>query len=190
MNLAETHQPILLDIIRRTDGPILELGAGDYSTRQIHEVAGQRKILTIDHDRIWLRKYSHLKTYFHKFILVNNKDIKGYYLKDNDHWSVVFIDNIHWDFRVPAIMRYKDTADYLVIHDTQFAANTGNWGKEIRPVIWNDWGERDFSDTFKYWIEFMPANWIADYPTTVLGSNKHDLGDIEVKDMIIINRNK
>jgi hypothetical protein len=75
-------------------------------------------------------------------------------------------------------MRYKDNSDYLVIHDSQFAAESGNWGKIIE-------GGSDFSDTFKYWVEFSAG----DGPTTVLGSNKFEI-DFVVKDMIILNRNK
>jgi hypothetical protein len=178
MNPASTHQPVLLEIIRRTKGPILELGAGDYSTRQIHNTAKGREILTIDHDIQWLNRYKYLKNKKHKFKLISNNNIKNFYLKDKKHWSVVLVDNIHWDFRVPAIMRYKDTSDYLVVHDSQFAAESRNWGKIVE-------GVRDFSDTFKYWIEFSTG----EGPSTVLGSNRYKL-DFEVKDMIILNRNK
>jgi hypothetical protein len=179
MNPVSTHQLVLLYIINKTNGTILELGAGDCSTRQIHEIAKGRKILTIDHDSSWIKRYYDIKTKLHKFRLISNEKIKDFYLKDNEHWSVVLVDNIHWDIRVPAIMRYKDTSDYLVVHDAQFSVETGNWGNYVD-------GNRDFSDTFKYWIEFSAG----EGPTTVLGSNKFDLENIEIEGMIILNRNK
>lgn len=190
MNPAATHQPVLFEMIRRTQGGILELGAGDYSTRQIHEVAKGRKILTTDNDPVWLNRYSDIATDTHKFLLLNSKAIKQFYIDDTENWSVVFVDNDTWLNRVPAIMKYRNTAEYVIVHDAQRGVNEGYWGKIVRPMAESSFGERDFSDIFKYWIEFLPVNWRMDYPTTVLGSNKHNLKDIQIDGMIILSRNK
>jgi hypothetical protein len=45
-------------------------------------------------------------------------------------------------------------------------------------------GRRDFSDTFKYWAEFLPEGCPDDYPTTVLGSNKFSLDNFNIERVI------
>lgn len=190
MDPVGTHQPILTEAIRRSSGPILELGSGDYSTWLIHELAGERRILTIDDNPEWLNKYTGLKNDLHEFRLISNEDILDFYLSDDTHWSVVLVDNITWDIRLPAIKKYKHTSDYLVIHDAQYPASIGKLGKVIVPPTDTDPGIRDFGKSFRYWIEFVPDKWINTHPTTLLASNRINLQDFEVRGMRILSRNK
>jgi hypothetical protein len=183
-----SHQQVLLEAIKISGNkPILELGAGDFSTQLIHSVAEGRKIITVDHNQKWLDRYAFLKSKDHSFLQVDVESTLNFYKEDNTNWGVVFVDSITWEVRMLAINKYKDTSDYLVIHDTGYSAKTGKFGKEIKLMTDKDPGLRDFSSYFKYWREYLPINWTVDDPPTVLGSNFFNLDSVIIKMMIEIN---
>lgn len=142
-----THQIVLKEYISRTTKPILELGSGDNSTRQIHEWCDNR-ILTIDDSELWLNKYLDLKDDRHDFRMLDD-------YKDED-WGLVFVDLINWELRKAAILKYKD-ADYVVIHDSE-------------RMFGDVFTRKEFSELFKYWREFTEL-----YPNTVTASNKFEI---------------
>ena len=55
--LYGSHQKVLLYMAAISKGPILELGSGDFSTAQLHELG--RKLTTYDNNQEWLNKYIH-----------------------------------------------------------------------------------------------------------------------------------
>jgi hypothetical protein len=176
-----SHQQVLLEAIRRSgDKPILELGAGDYSTPLIHEAAKGRNIVTIDNSKIWISRYWKLECLTHQLLLMDNAEVKEYYKRDTTNWGVVFVDSITWDVRVPAIQKYKDTSDYLVIHDTGYSAQIGVFGKMIN-------GRQDFSEWFKYWVEYLPIKYIPEDPPTVFGSNVFPIEPRGIGEMVVTN---
>jgi len=184
-----THQPVLLYAVGRTDKPVLELGSGNNSTVQIHDMLKDSgiKILPVDDNLEWMNKYIHLRSPMHEFIHLNDHQVKLYYKEDTTQWGVVFVDNGTWDARSTAVLRYKDTADFVVVHDCNYPADNGLFGKSIKPFDFanNSFGVRNYDDVFKYWIEFMPERWIPTHPPTLLGSNKICLDDVEIEGMII-----
>lgn len=190
-----SHQLVLLDVLKRVNKPVLELGIGNYSTKQIHDSLIDRniEILSLECDADWVRKFLYLKNEKHRFHYYTEENIKDFYQNDNREWGLVFIDNSTWDARVAAIKKYKDVADYIIVHDCD-ALSTGGWMGRTIAMLDNKHkkkGLRDFSDIFRYWIEFFIDDWPGDHPPTLLGSNKIDLGDIRgIKGMTICNRNK
>jgi hypothetical protein len=123
----------------------------------------------------------------HEFIHYNDHQVKLFYKEDTTQWGVVFVDNGTWDARSTAVLRYKDIADFVVVHDCNYPADNGLFGKSIKPFDFanNSFGVRNYDDVFKYWIEFMPEMWIPTHPPTLLGSNKICLDDVEIEGMII-----
>ena len=128
------------------------------------------------------------------------KNIKKFYAQDKEEWGLVFIDNNYtndsdpWWGRKSAVARYHNTADYIVLHDCDAILNNDDtFGKAIKPITPenHDPGVRDYSKTFKYWIEFFVDGWQQWHPPVLLASNKVCLDDIQKVDgMIIANRNK
>lgn len=147
----ETHQKILEEFVKKTDKPILELGAGDSSTRQIHEWTSNY-IMTVDDDEIWLNKYRDLECDRHGFKLWDDFVFFSEYTMCD--WGLVFVDLSTQELRKEAVLKYKD-ADYLVIHD-------GNY------MFRDSFTREEFSGLFKYWKEFDEL-----FPTTVVASNKY-----------------
>jgi hypothetical protein len=155
-----THQPILFELIRWTHGAILELGAGESSTEQIHQLAPDRKILTVDDNQQWLDNYKHLENSKHRFALFSEDlfDIHGL------NWSVVLIDLSTWDQRMFAINKLRFFANFIIVHDAQ---------------------EKDLGKLFEFWREYRVTD--LPMPTTLLGSNLYNLEDIYVEGAKIVN---
>lgn len=185
-----THQKVLIHLINKLDKPILELGAGDYSTPLIHRAAKKRKldVLTIDSYQEWADRFDHLKTDSHQIVCLDRINTYEFYKKDHTEWGLVFVDNYSWDMRVLAVYNYKDTADYVVLHDTRFCAENNIIGMYEGYLPDEPPRERDFSETFTYWVEFMPES--GEEPPTLVGSNKIDLSNLEIEGMIISNKFK
>jgi hypothetical protein len=165
MIAQETHWKALAKVISLTDKPILELGAGDCSTKQIHDLATNH-ICTVETDSEWMDKFKYLENSWHCFM--------DYMPTGRTHWGVVFIDLFTYEDRVEAIRRYANQSDYIVIHDAESLL--------FKQFI------SDFSEHFKWWIEF--GDEILNYPSTLVASNTIDLTDFKVEGMYVINRNK
>ena len=186
-----SHKLVLAKALARVSTSVLELGAGDYSTPLIHTAAERGvKVLTIEDNKEWLNKYKHLKTYLHDFKFISSKDTQKFYDNDTEQWGLVFVDNGTWDARFAAIKKYKDVADYMVIHDCSVLPGNGI-GKTLDPMIMKarHTGRRDYSDIFKYWIEFFIRGWGEQNPSTLIGSNKIDLKGFKVRGMIVSGKN-
>ena len=148
-----THQPVLLEAIKHTSKPILEIGAGDSSTRQIHE-AVTNHVVTIDDHLEWLTRYYDLKNSRHEFKFIGT-NWKVFFDTDNTDWGVVLIDASTWEQRKYAINKYVN-ADFVVIHDA-------NWMFDV------ELPKEKLSMLYKYWIEYSCPEQPS--PTTVICSN-------------------
>ena len=154
---AGSHLPVLSTLLRKTDGAILELGCGYYSTPLLawHSMAYGNLFKSYENDKTWAEKFADLGTE---------------YVTD---WDAVPIDDLQWGIALidhrPAIRRHKDAirlkdnATFIVLHDTEpeidkFYAYRRVWGhfkyvthfKRVKPyttVVSNFVNVRDF---FKY----------------------------------------
>ena len=196
-NGYESHRFVLEHVIKMLKNKsVLELGAGDFSTNQIHEIIGNEnsKIITIDTDLSWLEKYMHLKTDYHDLIYWDIDKLNDFFNNDKNQWGLVFVDTATFESRISAIMKYRESADYLILHDCDYYANSNTIGKTIKPVNaqQNDMGIRDYGkEVFKHWVEYSIEDW-ASYnswiPPTLLASNKYSLDNIKIDNMIITNK--
>lgn len=113
-----THLPYLLEAVRRTVGPVLELGAGNGSTPALHDVCTKagRLLVTVDSDQLWLNRYADLGSELHKFEFCSDPAETIQFL---DEWGVVFVDHAPGETRGKAVERARDRAEYVVAHDTE-----------------------------------------------------------------------
>lgn len=116
-----THMPMLIRTVQATSGPVLELGAGPYSTPLLHWlIAGSgRYLVTYDNVPLFYNYAKRFQSRDHIVYLTKDwREID----QDNTYWSVVFIDHsgkIRDDSRRGGdAIRLKDRADYIVLHDT------------------------------------------------------------------------
>ena len=122
-----SHFPFLAAAIARTDGPILECGAGWGSTPLIHYLGMGRQILTLETDKDWLATFDGYQSAAHQL-----QQIKA----DGHHpqiaawkhfaetcmvprWGVVFLDQAPGEARVPVALALRDKADLIIVHDRE-----------------------------------------------------------------------
>lgn len=185
-----THQPVLLKVLRKSSGAVLELGCGEGSTELIHRYCEKynREVVTVEHDHSWMSRYiNNYTTEWHKFIHTTNWHNTTDELSKLK-WGLVFIDQASWNERVYSFKRLKDCSDYLVLHDCDYFPENGLLGKVIRPYTNSpyDVGERSFASEINSSKEFHPTKplcWTGSKmtgPPTLVASNKYSCDDIVI----------
>lgn len=120
MNPFATHIPVLLACLQYTDGPILELGAGLYSTPLVNAFASQERYArTIEANGRWYgRVIAPLLSVSSKHHELIHSDYEQARLLDH-HWSVVLIDHAPARRRRVDMERVRTNADLVIAHDTE-----------------------------------------------------------------------
>lgn len=119
MDQYATHQQALVGAVMRTSGPVLELGAGDYSTPILHEICTvqRRRLVTCEYNAEWLAKFTGLAGEFHE--LMHVVDWAACALVD-ERWDVAFVDHSPGERRKIEVERlHLAGARYVVVHDTE-----------------------------------------------------------------------
>jgi len=113
-----THIPMLIKTIQCTSGPVLELGAGFFSTPLIHWLCAEsrRKVVTCEEDEYYYLVARKFRSKTHSVVKISDweKEIGRY---ADRLWSVIFIDH-HQDYRVSSIKALKEHGIFFVLHDT------------------------------------------------------------------------
>lgn len=157
--------PVLMEALKRTDGDVLELGAGVFSTPYLHWTCKrqQRTLITMDNNEEW---FNFCRQYYqsprgtpsrHKFIFAKNWDSVG--TEINKEWDVVLVDHSPSERRIVEILKLANLAKYIVVHDADEHNERAYHLSTIFPL-------------FKYRYEFKGAE-----PATIVLSNFVDLKD-------------
>ena len=130
-----THQPFFKEVLKNTTGNILECGCGQ-STLFIKEcIEGtDRKLVTLESDAEWLKKYTHLKSDLHELYQIDatNDDTDENAKKwvdfidsklKNTTFEVVFIDSSPWLSRKHVFEYFKNKSKIILIHDFDYFPN-------------------------------------------------------------------
>lgn len=160
-DLYASHLPILAKIVEKTNGPILELGMG-FSTTLLHTMCKQTKrmVVSYENDRNWYEKFVGYNCDFHHIKYIEDWDsIPSDYID----WSIVFIDHRPGKRRRTDALRFKDKADYILLHDSEPEQNKFFGYKKIYPE-------------FKYVYQYTKTK-----PNTAVLSNFRDLKDLYEK---------
>lgn len=130
-----SHVPMLLAAFEATDGPVLELGAGDCSTPLLHSLCHvtKRSLLTVESNPVWFSRFDALRDEVHDVSLISQWD--GFYSNviDGRDWGLIFVDQSPSDSRAAALARVKGKT-VVVVHDAER----------------KDGGLRDVINGFKY----------------------------------------
>lgn len=148
-----SHIPILHKLFGQIDKPILELGMGWNSTPLLHWMAKYRDVnlFSFESDPDWIKHFEEYKENFHSIKLVDNFDFEL-----QASLGLVFIDHRPAYKRKYSALKYKDSADYIVLHDSE----------QGKPYSYDK-----IIDQFKYKYEFRGVG----KPYTLVLSNKKDL---------------
>lgn len=113
-----SHLPVLAKVVMISEGPVLELGAGPFSTPLLHWLCFEqnRKLVTYENDPNFFQMSRHFPADFHNINLVEDW---GKIPIDNVHWGVAFVDHAPAARRKIETARLAKIADYIVVHDTE-----------------------------------------------------------------------
>lgn len=141
-----THQSLLVAAMLSTQGPILEIGGGYYSTPIVSAFAStqRREAHTIETGAAIYELLKRFSSPFHKiwpvsgydfaadgrftpradttradYIAIQSRFLADFCKQHPQRWSVVFIDQSPGYLRVPAIEHFANTADFIITHDTE-----------------------------------------------------------------------
>lgn len=104
-----SHLPLLIEFVLKTTGPVLELGAGKYSTPILHTLCeGRRLLVTVEHNPDWRGQFEHLKSQSH--VITDT-------LPQGIEWAVALVDSAPSESRRPYIDQIDQHAQYLILHD-------------------------------------------------------------------------
>ncbi len=113
-----SHIPTLVRAFDLSQGDVLEIGTGYFSTTLLHWLGAStgRKIVSYESNPVWYERAKKYQNEYHDVIFVKDWDSVPL---DNKHWGLVFIDHSPHARRSVDMERLKDLADYIVAHDTE-----------------------------------------------------------------------
>lgn len=122
-----SHYPILAAAVAKTTGPVLELGAGHWSTPMLHYMCREwRQLITAETDFGWLKQFvegysRHPIHEFHHVTDWTQWDV----LEKRAPYGVAFVDCAPGEIRHELIRRLQGRAHFIVAHDSERDYNTG-----------------------------------------------------------------
>lgn len=118
-----SHQPVLIHLLNTIkEGRVLEFGMGYNSTPIMNLICGMqdRKLLSLETDEVWLNKFIDYKGENHNILFMKPHELAKYNHKlFSEKYSIVFVDGAPAQLRQPFLEKIKDSADYIIIHDTE-----------------------------------------------------------------------
>lgn len=109
-----SHLPALAACVAHTNGPVLELGAGAYSTPMLHALCAKRELLTIESNIEWLAEFGMFDRGNHRLVLSDKIDSAM-----GQAWDVVLVDSAPGGSRVRFMESLRGQVRLFVVHDTQ-----------------------------------------------------------------------
>lgn len=112
-----SHLPPLLACIAVTEGPVLELGVGFFSTPHLHALCGAmgRLLFSVEGNLDWYSEFKRYSGGAHH-VLVSEE----FERLPKHKWGVAFIDHSPGGAnRANAFRQLIDVSDYVVVHDAQ-----------------------------------------------------------------------
>lgn len=153
-----SHLPILIKLVLMTEGPILELGTGFFSTLALHWLCAEkkRKLVSYDSSAKYIEVAKNFLADFHEIHLVDDWSK----IDISQHWSIVFIDHAPGQQRKVEMARVANNADYVIVHDTEPRNDKYYHYSEVAPL-------------YKYRYDYDKL-----YPNTSVFSNFKDLSNL------------
>lgn len=124
-----TWLPAMMDVLLRTDGPVLELGGGHGTLLLRNFCEGVRPLLTVENDPDYFEVLSHLKSNYHKI----KKEIP-----EVGFWDVALVDSAPAASRQPYIEALRSRAKFIVVHDVQDPGYGYDFRGFVHVAMWDD----------------------------------------------------
>ena len=156
---AGSHLPMLAQLMEVVDKPVVELGIGYNSTPFLHWMCKLKglQLMSFETDKKWFELFKDYQEEDHYLELAKDWQFLDQ-LSQIDDFGIVFVDHRPAKKRRSSALKFKDSADYIVLHDSELADNPA-------------YKYTDIYKEFKYMFEFKEVG----EPFTVILSNKKDL---------------
>jgi hypothetical protein len=105
---------MLIKYVQLTKGDVLELGAGPSSTPLLHWLCRDKKLVTYEDTQHYFDYARQFRWKKHSIRKVEDWDS----IPVDRHWGVVFVDHSPPEQRGKDIIKFKDSADYIIAHDS------------------------------------------------------------------------
>lgn len=135
-----THLGPLIACMNKSDGDVLELGLGFFSTPYLHYqcLLSDRVLVSVDNDKGWVQKFadSDFNHYLyrrgkHEFIHTKTwEDVQV-----DKPWDVVLVDQTPDEQRAIFTRRLANLAKYIIIHDSNERHEHNYHYSEIYPLF-------------------------------------------------------
>lgn len=112
-----THITMLLKVLLNSDGLVIECGGGIFSTPLLHWVCKMmgRELITYEENGAYYAFERQFQSRLHRIRFVKNWDD----IEVPERVGMVFIDHHPPERRMIETERFKDVADFIVIHDSE-----------------------------------------------------------------------
>ena len=132
VNDWNNHTILLWKALEMTGtGPVIEMGCGDGSTRQLHEYCADnnRRLYSFDTDQDYINRFADCMTENHTFHrIINNWEMAQQICPLP---SVILIDHAPGERRIVDVKNYSDKINgIMVLHDTQPPPTAADYGWE------------------------------------------------------------
>ncbi|TSC86273.1 MAG: Uncharacterized protein G01um101416_696 [Microgenomates group bacterium Gr01-1014_16] len=120
-----SHLGPLIKVMSLTDGPVLELGIGFFSTPYLHYqcLVSNRYLASYDNDRGWVKKFASQRGGTICNFKYESPNHHFFYVDDwakadiEKPWDVVLVDHSPGPRRAVEIKRLANFAKFIVVHD-------------------------------------------------------------------------
>ena len=111
--------PLLSKFVQATDGAVMELGSGAFSTSLLHWLCAEnrRRLVTYERNPKYFKSAKTFMSKTHSIRLVEDWDKIPFEDAKDMEWDVVFIDN-ELERRSIDPIRLKNKTKFMIIHDT------------------------------------------------------------------------
>lgn len=110
-----THLPLLVRAVVMTEGPVIELGCGLYSTPVLHALcAGKRPLVSVESNPEWAARFSQYERDGHEIIVGDWREPVSRHA-----WAVALVDHAPAADRAPAVRALKGRCRVIVCHDSE-----------------------------------------------------------------------
>lgn len=112
-----THNAMLIKAVLISEGSVVEVGAGFTSTPLLHWLCKMtdKDLITYENNQEYFEFAKQFQSRHHRIRLAKDWDDMDFETRR----GVVFIDHAPAERRIVDILKFKDIADYIVVHDTE-----------------------------------------------------------------------
>lgn len=132
-----THMGVLTKVVLASSGDVLEFGSGPFSTPLLHWLCKDmnRLLISYENDLNFFKFAEQFESRLHRIRFVKDWDN----IDTITHRGVVFVDHHPLERRETDAIRFKNSSDFVVIHDTEFEDTFKNVWSNFKHI--NTWKE-------------------------------------------------